>query len=29
MQAKDLLESRNKIIDEFKGGTFSFEYLKE
>ena len=29
MQAKDLLESRNKIIDEFKDGTFSSEYLKE
>ena len=29
MQANDLLEYRNKIIDAFKDGTFSSEYLKK
>ena len=29
MQAKDLLEHRNKIIDAFEDGTFSSEYLKK
>ena len=29
MQANDLLEYRNKIIDAFKYGTFSSEYLKK
>ena len=29
MQAKDLLEYRNKIIDAFKDGTFLSEHLKE
>ena len=29
MQAKDLLECRNKIIDAFKDGTFISEHLKE
>ena len=28
MQANDLLEYRNKIIDMFKDGTFSSEHLK-
>ena len=29
MQAKELLESRNKIINAFKDGTFRSEHLKE
>ena len=29
MQANDLLEYRNKIIDAFKDNTFSSEYLKK
>ena len=29
MQANDLLEHRNKIIDAFKAGTFSSEHLKK
>ena len=29
MQANDLLEYRNKIIDAFKDGTFSSELLKK
>ena len=29
MQANDLLEYRNKIIDAFKDGTFSSEHLKK
>ena len=29
MQANDLLEYRNKIIDAFKNATFSSEYLKK
>ena len=29
MQANDLLEHRNKIIDAFKDGTFSSEHLKK
>ena len=29
MQANNLLEYRNKIIDAFKNGTFLFEYLKK
>ena len=29
MQANDLLEYRNKIIDAFKAGTFSSELLKK
>ena len=29
MQANDLLEHRNKIIDAFKAGTFSAEHLKK
>ena len=29
MQTNDLLEYRNKIIDAFKNGTFSSEYLKK
>ena len=29
MQANDLLEYRNKVIDAFKNGTFSSEYLKK
>ena len=29
MQANDLLEYRNKIIDAFKDGTFLSEYLKK
>ena len=29
MQANDLLEYRDKIIDAFKGGTFSSKYLKK
>ena len=29
MQANDLLKYRNKIIDLFKDGTFSSEYLKK
>ena len=29
VQANDLLEYRNKIIDVFKDGTFSSEYLKK
>ena len=29
MQANDLLEYRNKIIDAFKDGTFSSEYWKK
>ena len=29
MQANDLLEYRDKIIDAFKDGTFSSKYLKK
>ena len=29
MQANELLEYRNKIIDAFKDGTFLSEYLKK
>ena len=29
MQANDLLEYRDKIINAFKNGTFSSEYLKK
>ena len=29
MQANDMLEYRNKIIDAFKDGTFSSKYLKK
>ena len=29
MQANDLLEYRNKIIDAFKDGNFLFKYLKK